>query len=339
MKLFFTILSTVFLSQIVHSQIFAGQQTQKTIELSELSGVHQKDFYLSATAPILFPTIKLSESSFLIDPGFDLRVSHLTLGTIDFNYSYSIFLSEIGISLGGWANNLDKHNINISYALPFWQRIDEKSTSVNLTMGNAYTIVPSHVLYNLSFQAGYRKMHTVSTSYTVAEKELAELAEANNSSYSFSTSGWVSQNVQSFIVGLKFDKIFNTNLTGTTDSNVEMEGRKSSIWSITSNLHLGMKSEVAPTMVELHYGLSSTDHIDYQADPSTLPFRKVGFSIGSNYTHFNPKNRVLSSRIGLELGVSPGYNESFISGRYFMLKFVGIGFGFMSAHKNPVAKN
>lgn len=337
MKLIFLILSTCLISPHLYSQLLKRGGEENTITLSNLSSIVGEDFYVSGTAPIIFPTMKVSQGAFLIDPGVDLRVSHMRFGTLDFSYSYSIFLTEIGSAPGGWANNLSKRSLNVSYAYPIWKVFSDEPVSATLTIANAYTVVPSKVLKRLSVQAGYKESYNVSLTRDVGIDALEMLATSQNSTNLFSTAGWLSQSVNSVNLGLLYERIINTNLKGETSSGESTEGRNSTILSAYSNLQVGLSSDVIPTTeVRLHYGVSSTDYILYQADPSTLPFRRIGFVAGVNYTYLNPKNRVLSSRVGFEFGIAPGHNDSFVNGTYCVLKFVGIGFGYMSKKSSEI---
>ncbi len=329
------ILSICIISSNLYSQLLRRAGEEKTLAISNLSSIDGEDFYISVTAPIIFPTMKISQGSFLIDPGFDLRGSHMRDGTLDFSYSYSIFLIEMGSAPGGWANSLSKHNLNFYYAYPIWKVFDNDSVSATLTFANAYTVVPSRILKRLSIQAGFKKAYNSSLTRDVANDALVSLANSQNSTDFFSTAGWLAQSVNSVSFGLLYERIVNTNLKGVTNTGITTEGRKSTVFSAYSNVLVCLGSDVIPTTeVRLYYGVSSTDYVIYQADPSTLPFRRIGCVAGVNYTYLNPRNRVLSSRVGFEFGLAPGYNDRMMNGAYCTVKFVGTGFSYMSRKRS-----
>lgn len=344
----FLLILTIFIGSFVFAQqseeeiSVEGKNTVTDIYLTHLNEIRKKDWLFSVTTPLFFPGMQVTPSTFIINLGADTRLRSNVWGGINLDYYYSIFLTETMFSPGyNNIRNTSHHNISFQYLLPIYKSTADVSTNIDVVRETdekvGITSISTQQITSFKLLVGFAQQYTRSSSDAYSKflyKHYQNPYFVGNASTS--SSAWLEQTTKMLQFGASMEKSFNTYFLAKDRDDNEYRGRKSSMISVYAHLNYDIGTEIS----DVHYSYRIPDdfYIDGILIEETVdmteyvPLRKIGTTIGFEFTRFNAKtvNRLI--KIGVEIGSFPGYNDGVGKSLYSKIKFVGTGLGFMSSH-------
>lgn len=334
-----------FLSFYVNAQLIKPNNTTSidSVQITSITEISEKDIICSLTIPVIFPGMQITPSAFNLNLGGDFRLKSLKYGGVNLNYYYSIFLTELNYNPGAYGTRgVSQNNLTIQYSLPLYKHSSSESVVAHLGgKGRTYyTVLNTKKLTSFNLLLGYAKQYNLSASHGYSDV----LYDTYDNPWPIGTRGaglgaWLNQSVSMIQIGTSIQQNFNTKFFSRDKSNQGYKGRKSSSLIYYFNLNFAVDVDLAE--VEYSYnpygnpmtaGNGHSNNILEVVDMKEyVPLRKVGFSLGFEYSRFNYKNNFGVNKIGIEVGSFPGYNDNLIRSLYAKIKFIGIGFGFMTS--------